>query len=432
MSNFFNIRYISLLLITAFVISCDKSSDEPEPTNTVKTKDLTIDPATTYQTIAGFGGANQMWGTQFPSASDIKSAFGEEDTDLGLSIFRIRVASNPDEWPLIVDVAKEAQNYGAKILASPWSPPANLKSNGSDIGGHLLEENYGAYAEHLNAFVDYMASNGVNIYAISIQNEPDIQVSYESCDWTVYDMINFLENFGHLIEGTKVAAPESFNFNQTYTNALLADAEAVSNLDIVAGHIYGGGLAPFTLAEQKGKEIWMTEYLMNQGATSQWSELSANVIWDESLAMLETIHESMMHNWNAYIWWYIKRYYSFIGDGTQGTTSGAILKRGYAFSHFSKFVRPGYVRVDAELASGTDALVSAYQGEGKTVIVLVNPSSSPVANVSFSIAGSVPSSATAYTTTLAANREVSQLEPQDGKLLMNLLAKSVTTVVIEN
>lgn len=58
--------------------------------------------------------------------------------------------------------------------------------------------------------------------------------------------------------------------------------------------------------------------------------------------MLETIHESMESNWNAYIWWYLKRYYSFIGEGVQGAPEGEILKRGYAFSHFSKFIRPGY------------------------------------------------------------------------------------------
>src|SRR5690606_30707555 len=109
-----------------------------------------------------------------------------------------------------------------------------------------------------------MAGEGVEIYAISIQNEPDIKVSYESCDWSPSAMRNFIRDYGHLITGSKLAAPESFNFNQSFTNVLLNDKEALKNLDIVAGHIYGGGLAPFPLAEENDKEVWMTEYLLNK------------------------------------------------------------------------------------------------------------------------------------------------------------------------
>ncbi len=420
---------ICILTIAVFLVSCSGSEDPKEPT--VITKDLSIDPLTAYQTIAGFGGANQMWGTQFPNASDMKSAFGPDETDLGLSIFRIRIASNPDEWPLIVDVCKEALNHGAKIMASPWSPPANLKSNESDIGGHLPEGNYQAFADHLNDFIDYMTLNNVDIYTISVQNEPDIQVSYESCDWTGASMRDFIKDYGDQITGAKLAAPESFNFSQTLTNTIVNDAEAAANLDIVAGHIYGGGLAPFANAEAKGKEIWMTEYLLNQNATSLWSTLSESVIWDESLQMLNTIHQSMMHNWSAYIWWYIKRYYSFIGDGDQGTTPGSILKRGHAFSHFSKFVRPGYVRIKTEFQTSS-ALISAYQGNDETVVVLINPSASQINNISLKVGELVPSSATTYVTNLSMDRTKTIVQIEDGKLLVDLGAKSVMTVVIED
>ena len=431
LKNFIRGRFYYLLLIIGLITSCKKTSDDPGPDNPPNTIDLNIDPATTFQEIAGFGGANQMWGTQFPNASDMKSAFGMDEADLGFSIFRIRISSNPDEWSLIVDVAKEAQKYGAKIIASPWSPPPSLKSNTSDVGGYLPEENYGTFVDHLNGFTDYMTSQGVSIYAISIQNEPDIQVSYESCDWTSTQMRDFLRDYGHLITRGKIAAAESFNFNQGYTNVILNDEAAASNLDIVTGHIYGGGLAPYSLAEQKDKEIWMTEYLLNKNATDQWAQLGEDVIWDETLDMLQTIHEAMESNWNAYIWWYLKRYYSFIGDGTQGTTSGEILKRGYAFSHYSKFVRPGYERIGAELST-SDAMVTAYKGDGKTVIILINTSTEPIAGISILISNIAPVSAKRYVTSLARDRELYDMQQSEGKLLLPLLAKSVTTVVIED
>lgn len=426
----------SLFLFIALhgLIACS-NSDEPSPATKIPPKVLSILPGTTFQTISGFGAANQMWGSQFPNASEMKKAFGTDETDLGLSIFRIRVGLNSNEWSLITSVSQEAKKYNAKILASPWSPPSALKSNGSDIGGHLLEENYEAFANHLNEFVSFMASNGISIDALSIQNEPDIQVGYESCDWSSTEMKNFLKNYGQLIQGTKVVAPESFNFNQSFTNSILNDETATANLDIVAGHIYGGGLAAFPLAEQKGKEVWMTEYLMNlntgQAGAPAWTTYSNEQIWNESLNMLGTVHQAMTLNWNAYIWWYLKRYYSFIGDGTNGTTSGEILKRGYAFSHFSKFIRPGYVRIKTEFQQ-SNALITAYKGENKTVLVLINPDTSPIINISVKVDGNTPSLATQYVTTATQDRNQKSLEATDGHLLLALEPKSITTIVINN
>ena len=431
----------ALVLLPFFLLfglsSCNNEKDDPgkdgdenEVENEIRTVDLTINPGVTYQTISGFGGANQMWGTTFPGASDMKKAFGTGDDELGFSIFRVRIASNTGEWANIINVCKEAQKYGAKILASPWSPPPALKNNGSDIRGHLLESNYEAYADHINAFVNFMKSNDVDIYAISIQNEPDWPATYESCDWTAVQMAYFLKTQGSKFGDMRVAGPESLNFSQSFTNYLLNDATVSEHLDIVAGHLYGGGLGAFPKAEELGKEIWMTEYLLNQNATSNWSQLSNEVIWGETLQMLESIHGSMTFNWNAYIWWYLKRYYSFIGDGTQGTTSGEILKRGYAFSHYSKFIRPGYQRIKADLAK-TDLDITAYSGEGKIVVVIVNSGSSKVSNLNLLVSGESPQTITSYSTSLVKNREKEVVELTEGMILVDVLPRSVMTVVLD-
>jgi len=423
------LKLLCFVFTLAFFFGCKKESDDPEPVPLT----VTINADITYQTIAGFGGANKMWGTQFLKPAEAKKAFGTDETDLGLSIFRVRLASESTEWPLILESVKEAQYYGVKILASPWSPPANLKSNKSDVGGYLLPENYEAFKDYINSFVAYMAANGVDIYAVSIQNEPDIQVSYESCEWTSSNMINFLKNYGHLIEGTKIAAPESFNFNKDFTNALLNDVDAVENLDILAGHIYGGGIGTFPLAEQKGKDIWMTEYLLNlnsgNSGSPAWTSYSESKKWDESLEMLHTIHEAMTHNWNAYIWWYLQRYYSFIGDGEQGTTNGEILKRGYAFSHFSKYIRPGFVRVDASTSKSTGLEITAYEGNHQIVVVIINQNNYWVNNINFEVPS--VSSASAYETSVDLNREEKEVNLSDGKLVLKISPKSITTIVVE-
>jgi glucuronoarabinoxylan endo-1,4-beta-xylanase len=422
------LKLLCFVFTLALFIGCKKESNNPEPLPVP----VTINTDITYQTIAGFGGANRMWGTQFLKPAEAKKAFGSDETDLGLSIFRVRLASDSSEWQLILESVKEAQKYGVKILASPWSPPANLKSNSNAVGGYLLPENYGAFKDHINSFIAYMASNGVDIYAVSIQNEPDIQVTYESCTWTASTMIDFLKSYGHLIVGAKIAAPESFNFNAIFTNALLNDMSAVENLDIVAGHIYGSGLGTFPIAEQKGKEIWMSEYLLNlnsgNSGSPAWTSYSESKKWDESLEMLHTVHEAMICNWNAYIWWYLQRYYSFIGDGEQGTANGEILKRGYAFSHFSKYIKPGFFRVSATSKS-TDLEITAYEGNNQLVVVVINQNNYWVNRVSLEVTAF--SSVSAYETSVNYNRATKEASLSDGKVVLNISPKSITTIVVE-
>ncbi|MEL0454702.1 hypothetical protein WJN01_00575 [Flavobacteriaceae bacterium SZ-1-7] len=426
---------IALCLATScfFLNSCSNSNDEGGDTRVTPAKVFTIDTSIKYQTITGFGGANRMWTSENLSTSEVQNIFGTADTELGLTIFRERIPPVQADWTIMLPTLKAVQAKGIKILASPWSPPANLKSNNDLVGGHLLPENYEAYKNHLNDYISFMANNGVTIYAISIQNEPDIQVSYESCDWTATQMADYIKAYGSQINA-KIVAPESFKFDQSYVNALFNDTEVINNLDIVGGHIYGSGLDFISKAEQNDKEIWMTEYLLNlntgNAGAPAWSLYGEDIIWNETLTMLETIHKAMDFNWNAYIWWYIKRYYSFIGDGTQGTESGKILKRGYAFSHFSKYVRPGYVRVQVNNEDNVDLKVTAYESNTEIVIEILNTSSLNTDKVQFKVPSM--SSAMAYQSTLEKNREPIALTTNTDNVQFSFVPKkSITTVIVK-
>jgi glucuronoarabinoxylan endo-1,4-beta-xylanase len=431
-------KILSTALIIALGLSAflackkDNTGGTPVVPKTNPTK-ITINPQTTYQTISGFGGANRMWGTQSLKPAEATKAFGMNDGELGLSIFRVRLSSNKTEWSIITEAVKEANKNGVKVLASPWSPPPALKDNNSDIRGILLPQNYKAFKDYINEFIAYQAQNGAKIDVVSIQNEPDWKPTYESCDWTADDMINFLKAPGQIV-GAKVAAPESLNFSQTMTNAILSNDSAAAKIDIVAGHIYGGGLAKFPLAEQKKKEIWMTEYLMNlntgNAGAAAWSTYSETAIWAESLKMLGSVHDAMSNNWNAYIWWYLHRFYSFIGDGEQNTTNGTVLKRGYAFSHFSKYVRPGFVRIGVDVPLSSSLQITAYKKDAQTVVVIINPVSSPVSSLQLS--GLAPKSVASYTTTETATLTKATPTITDSVIELNMAPFSVTTLVINN
>jgi glucuronoarabinoxylan endo-1,4-beta-xylanase len=426
-------RTISLLLIILSFTACKKSKSDAPPIATSPALKVTVLPQTTYQNIAGFGGANRMWGTQSLKPTEAQKAFGISDGELGLSLFRVRLSSDKTEWPIIIEAVKEANKNGVKVLASPWSPPPALKDNNSDIRGRLLPQNYTAFKNYINEFITFMTTNGAKIDVVSIQNEPDWQPTYESCDWTADEMINFLNAPGQ-ITGAKLAAPESLNFNQTMTNAILSNDAAAQKIDIVAGHIYGSGLAKFPLAEQKQKEIWMTEYLMNlntgNAGAPKWTTFSEAAKWAESIKMLVSVHDAMMHNWNAYIWWYLQRYYSFIGDGEEGTTNGVVLKRGFAFSHFSKFVRPGFVRIGTETVLNSFLKISAYKKDAQTVLVIINPEAFPISNVQ--ISGLTQMNAVAYTSTETTTMVKKTLSFSNQVITIDAPANSVTTITITN
>ncbi|KAJ3049662.1 Endo-1,4-beta-xylanase, putative, xyn5A [Rhizophlyctis rosea] len=272
---------------------------------------LTVNPSTTYQTIDGFGGMNG-W-TTMPNA-DVKTAYSP--SGLNFNIFRVRLSDNQNDWASIAAMTKYAYsvNPNIKVFASAWAPPANmLDKNNVPSSCHIKQvlatSSYAAYATYLNSFITYMKNNGAPLYAISMQNEPD----WDWTCWTPEQMVSWLKQYGSQITGALMIAPEPLGMSSKYINAVLSDSTAAANVDIVGGHIYGSN--PYSF-DSKGKPIWMTEHLLND-----------NVGWAETMTMAREINSVFTSGWNAYLWWYIRRYYSFIGDGEQGTTSGAILPR---------------------------------------------------------------------------------------------------------
>ena len=173
-------------------------------------------------------------------------------------------------------------------------------------------------------------------------------------------------------------APESFHFDRSYSDPILNDSLACANLDILAGHIYGGGLTDYPLAESKGKEVWMTEYLINSGDPP--TDPSIDTGWPGAMQTAQSINTCMHANMNTYVWWYIVRYYGPISDGTNDSGSkGDVTKKGYVMSQFSRFIRPGYYRIQCEKYPQRSIYTSAYidSTSSKVVIIAINTSSQP-------------------------------------------------------
>ena len=148
--------------------------------------DVTVNLADLHQKISGFG-ASTAWGSTM-SAADAATLWSTT-TGAGLSLHRIRI-DYTNGHTSEVNIAKMAVGYGVTVWATPWTPPVADKSNNNSVEGTLT--NPSAYATFLLGFVSYMKQNGVDIYAVSAQNEPDANVTYESCVYTPASMATWV------------------------------------------------------------------------------------------------------------------------------------------------------------------------------------------------------------------------------------------------
>ena len=330
-----------------------------------------------FQHITGFGGfvCSPQFGYNHMSQTDIKKVWGNGST-VGCNIMRLYIPIGRNAWSQSLQTAKQAKQLGLIVFASPWGQPAEWKTNGTinaknsdGTTGKLKKENWPDYAQYLEDYVQYLRQNGVELDAISIQNEPDWPAEYAGCLWSDSEIAEFVKTYGSEIS-CKVMAPETLGVSDSYANAL-NDPNVLPHFDIYGGHQYGGIQDGFKKLGQKGKELWMTEYLIN------WNENQSsnrNFDWNKDVFnFAQSINTCMLNDFNAWIHYAAKRYYGMLGDGTNGTSTGVVTKRGYVMAHFARYVT-GMTRVEAvwndEAAQSLEG--SAYLSEtGDTVAVVI-------------------------------------------------------------
>lgn len=383
----------------------------------------TVTLSSQKQYIRGFGGINHpVWAGDL-TATQRETAFGNGAGQMGMSVLRIWVSDKPSEWSRELPTAKRAIELGAIVFASPWNPPSNMVetfTRGTQTDAKRLKyDMYDEYAKHLNDFVKYMKDNGVDLFAISVQNEPDY--AHDWTWWTPQEMLRFMkENAGSI--NCRVISPESFSYLKNMSDPILNDPQALANMDILGTHLYGTQYSNFTypLFKQKGagKELWMTEvYHPN-------SEAQSADRWPEALETGFHIHSAMADaEFQAYVWWYIRRQYSPMKE------DGNISKRGYMMTHYSKFVRPGYYRVDATKNPTTDVYVSAYKKGDDVVVVALNRSTSSK-TITLSIPGTKVQTWEKYVTSGSKDlQKEANITDADGSFQITLEAQSMTSFV---
>lgn len=401
---------------------------------------LRVDNTQRHQHITGFGGFvnSPQFGYNHMSETEIKKLWGKSSTG-GLNIMRIYLPIGRNSWSSSLQTAKLAKQLGLIVFASPWSMPAEWKTNnsertyttvdGNEVIGYLKEENYEDYANYLNDYVTYLRNNGVELDAISLQNEPDWKADYQGCIWTTSQMTNFLKNYAHLIN-CKIIAPETIGISDNYCNALLA-SDVFDKFQIYGGHQYAGIQSKHKEFGKRGKEVWMTEWLDNWNENKSDAQ-KRNFSWNtDAWPFVEAIHNAMMNDVNAWVHYAAKRYYGMIGDGQSGTSSGTMTKRGYILSQFAKYVT-GATRVDDLWTKNPTGLKSSsYESpSGDSVIVMIINSSSSAPEVTVDLPFR-----TQYikkvTTSQSKNSSsaVSNLDEETTRPKVTVDAQSVTTLI---
>ena len=362
--------------------------------------DCVVNGNTQIQQIDGFG-FSSAWSGQFSTAKN-----NALYNTLGMSLLRIRIDPN-QSWGQEQANSSAAHSRGAKVMGTAWTPPASMKSNNNTVGGQLNSSQYGAYASFLAN-----AANTIGLDFVSFQNEPDIVVTYESCTWSPTQMRTFCQNNAQNI-GRPVVMPESYHFDDAYSDPTLNDSLAASHITYMGGHIYGGGNNVHSNAISKGKRVWMTEHYLN-GQTI-----------DTAVAIAKEISDCMNNQMSAYIWWW-----SNDSDNNINlvNSSGTIFKNAYGIGQFAKWVRPGKRRIGATYQPTSGVYVTAYRNNG-LVIVVVNTTSSTIwQTFTLQNLGTVPAMPVHRTTSSLNMSLVGNTSMNNNTFGLNLPPKSITTV----
>ena len=288
-----------------------------------------------------------------------------------------------------------------------------------------------------------MKNNGVNVDAVSIQNEPDWWVNYSGCLYTPEQQLKLVKNYANMLDretynGVRLISAEPLGFDPKYSNALLNDPVAREQIDIIAGHLYGhpplvNMKTAATLAAKYGKEVWMTEH-------SVTDNIDRLPNWHEQLIFAEELNECMQAGCTGYIYWYMRAHWAFMGTGeakyNPGNTKNKLLPRAFVMSHFSKHVT-GSTRLgvtSANFTPGTNKPLeaSAYIKGDSIIVMAIDTTKNAYdlrINLPFKVKSGVHLLSTGNETeNLCQEQAITIDEPVD-QLIVSLPARSLNTYI---
>ncbi|MEP7317751.1 MAG: PKD domain-containing protein [Panacibacter sp.] len=380
---------------------------------------ITVDITQQYQQMTGFGGfgARDVYWSSGPfTGTDFVNSL---INDLGITILRDNIPTdfesvNDDADANTTNLAnfqfnslndriqylKDMKAAGLqKLIVSIWSATPWMKTNNDIDNGtpdnqapeynpaptsannQLRTDMYDEYAERCVAYIKIIKEQtGLDIYAMSLQNEPRFSQFYESCVFNGEALATLIKVVGKRFEkeglGTKIFMPEDvgwFDGINSLIQPILQDAEAMKYVDIIATHGYAfdgvtAGSADaqtwqdmYAWGATSGKPLWMTE---TSGFANDFSG---------AMDMSKAIYTALNHgNISAWVFWTLST--STLDNYSLMSSSGTKSKRYYSSKNFYKYIRPGAYRVKITAPETANIFSTAFTNatDNSQTIVLIN------------------------------------------------------------
>ncbi|MHB1023515.1 MAG: glycoside hydrolase family 30 protein [Acidobacteriaceae bacterium] len=380
---------------------------------------IEVDDHQKFQTIDGFGFALTGGSAQLLMKMDapqrealLKQLFSTKGQGVGVSYLRVSIGSsdmndhvysyndlqvgktdvnledfslNPDRADVIPVLKKILEiDPKIKILGSPWSAPAWMKTNDDVKGGSLKPEYYAIYAQYFVKYIEGMQAQGIRVDAITVQNEPLNEKNTPSMKMTSDEQDLFIKKYlGPAFEKahitTKIILYDHNCDVPEYPLSILNDPSARKYVAGSGFHLYGGDISALTQVHDAypSKNLYFTEQMVVDRPGATTTKIASPV---------KRVLIGAMRNWSRNVLlWNLAADPDFgphTSNGGCTMCEGAITIDGnkvtrnlayYAVAHFSKLVRPGSVRIASNEPASLPN-VAFLTRSGKKVLVVANDS----------------------------------------------------------
>jgi glucuronoarabinoxylan endo-1,4-beta-xylanase len=424
---------------------------------------VTVTPATTYQTLEGFGAAVAWYQSNLVAHAKKAEIYKLAFADMGLDILRFRNVYQRSTGSFSITAEKEILDQATaslgrrpKVLLTSWSPPAALKANGTEgcVGeaACTLKKTNGqfVYADFATYWSDSITSyrtGGVDPDFISIQNEPDyIPSTWEGCKFEAAETASFpgygkalsqvVTKIATLSNPPKVIGPETLGVHYGKVTTYMAQITK-SQLYAAAHHLYEMGndgvwdwrtpgpdsyIAPMqnAAAASTGLPIFQTEF---QTDADNGTDGGFETAW--------LIHNSLVEE-GVSAWLYWDLVWDNSGLIALNGSSYTVRDQYYSMRHYARYTDPGYVRVGAS-SSNANIRVSAFRSadESKLTLVVLNVGTTEE-KLGFDYGSYTPVSSEVYRTTYrpGSSEQWAVLPRVDTGGLLTLPSRSVATVAL--
>ncbi len=379
---------------------------------------ITVDSSQQYQQIEGFGfaltGGSALLISRLPDLERqalLQELFLPDGNGIGISFLRLSIgasdlsersfsyadrppgetdfelqhfdlfAGDPELIPLLQEIL--AVNHELKIIATAWSAPVWMKTHPSFVGGELRPDCYAVYAAYLVKYLLTMRSLGINIHAITPQNEPQNAKNDPSMTMSALTQADFIKHhLGPALTAAKLSEVEIFCWDHNcdakeYPLTVFADVEARRYLAGSAWHLYAGDIAVLSEVHQLYPEMKL--YFTEQWVGSD-GQFAGDLLWHVQHVLL-----GALANWSQVVLEWNLAADPWCQPHTPGgearcvgaLTIGAEIQRNvayYVIAHAAKFVRPGALRI-ASAANTSCQQVAFYHSSGLVTLIVLNSSS---------------------------------------------------------